>query len=307
MQRRDVVKIGAGLAVASAAVVGTASPAQAATIQDKAALVKAAFDTEIAKAGGTWQAKITLFDGATAVTAVDRSSKTVKPAASMNKLGIAIAVLDKVDRGELSLEDRVTLTSDIILTGSGFYFHQTKYGDELTVANILVAMLLVSDNTSVRLCGLVCPPAEINETLAAKGFVNTRVIPNPDNPSRMWLGDTTAKETNDMFRGLVNGKFLSASSTRFLTNVLRGLSGYHDGFRHDMSSAERARVAVKYGADDANRNESGVIYNASGVPVVVYALMAQLSSDQGNYGATHPVVKAHAALGRQILDIMDGA
>ena len=46
---------------------------------------------------------------------------------------------------------------DIILGGTGIYFLQTVYGDNLTIANFLTAMLLVSDNTAVRLCGLVCP------------------------------------------------------------------------------------------------------------------------------------------------------
>ncbi|WP_051704148.1 serine hydrolase [Glycomyces sp. NRRL B-16210] len=311
MERRGVIKLGAGL-TAGGAVLGTTSAAHAeqSTSQSltTAQQIKAVYDTEIAKAGGTWQGKVTLLNGTGApVTAVDHSSNSVKTAASTNKLGIALGVLDKIDRGELALDDRVTLTSDIILTGSGFYFHQTAYGDEITVANILVAMLLTSDNTSVRLCGLVCSPAEINETLAAKGFTDTRVVPNPDNPTRMWLGDTTAWETNDLLTRLAKGELLSAGRTSFFLNVLKGLSGYHDGFRRNMSSVERARVAMKYGADDANRNEAGVVYNAAGAPALVYAFMSQFDDHWGNYGATHPAVQAHAAMGRQMFDIVNTA
>lgn len=292
---------------AAGTVLGSASAAHGqastASVQDTAAAIKACYDTESAKAGGTWQAKITLLNGGTVTTAVDHSSTAVKTAASINKLGITLAVLDKIDRGELALDDRITLTSDIILTGSGFYFHQTAYGDELTVANVLVAMLLTSDNTSVRLCGLVCPPAEINETLAAKGFEVTRVVPSATNPNRMGLGVTSAAETNDLLHRLAKGELLSANSTRFFLNVLKGLSGYHDGFRRNMSSAERARVAMKYGADDAERNESGIVYNTSGVPVLVYSFMSQSTTNWGNYGATHPVVQAHARMGRKMFDL----
>ncbi|MEU6248419.1 serine hydrolase [Glycomyces sp. NPDC047010] len=310
MQRRDVVKLGAAV-TAAGAVIGTGTAAHAETSATQAAItadrIKAVYDAESAKAGGTWQAKVTLLNGGETVTAVDQNSASVQTAASVNKLGIALGVLDKIDRGELALDDRITLTSDIILTGSGFYFHQTAYGDEITVANVLVAMLLTSDNTSVRLCGLVCPPAEINEVLAAKGFDDTRVIPNPANPARMWLGDTTTAETNELLHRLALGELLSVNSTRFFLNVLKGLSGYHDGFRRTMSSAERARIAMKYGADDATRSESGVVYNTAGAPVMVYSFMNQSDANWGNYGATHPVVQAHAVMGRKMLDIVNSA
>ncbi|THV30912.1 serine hydrolase [Glycomyces paridis] len=311
MERRGVIKLGAGL-TAGGAVLGTGSAAHGAAAGEEArslaASIKRLYDAERAKAGGTWQAKVTLLDGANPpVAAVDHDSTSVQTAASMNKLGIALGVLDKIDRGELALDDRVTLDADIILTGSGFYFHQTAYGDEITVANVLVAMLLTSDNTSVRLCGLVCPPAEINETLAAKGFTDTRVEPNPANPSRMWLGDTTTAETNDLLHRLALGELLSAGSTRFLLGVLSGLSGYHDGFRRSMSSAERSRIAMKYGADDATRNESGVVFNTAGAPVLVYSFMSQFEDHWDDYGATHPAVQAHARMGRKILDLVDAA
>jgi beta-lactamase class A len=306
MQRRDVVKLGAAV-TAAGTVLGSASAAHgqasSATVEDTASAIKACYESESVKAGGTWQAKVTLLNGGTVTTAVDHSSTAVKTAASINKLGIALAVLDKIDRGELALDDRITLTSDIILTGSGFYFHQTAYGDELTVANVLVAMLLTSDNTSVRLCGLVCPPVEINETLAAKGFEVTRVVPSATNPNRMGLGSTSTAETNELLHRLAMGELLSANSTRFFLNVLKGLSGYHDGFRRNMSSAERARVAMKYGADDAERNESGIVYNTSGVPILVYSFMSQSTTNWGNYGATHPVVQAHARMGRKMFDL----
>ena len=311
MERRDVIKLGAAV-TAGGALLGSASAAHAeqstAQATTTAQAIKAVWDTETAKAGGTWQGYVTLLSGTAApVVAVDKSSKSIQTAASMNKLGIALGVLDKIDRGELALDDRITLTSDIILTGSGFYFHQTAYGDEITVANVLVAMLLTSDNTSVRLCGLVCPPAEINETLAAKGFTDTRVIPNPANPNRMWLGNTTTSESNDLLTRLAKGELLSAKSTGFFLNVLKGLSGYHDGFRRNMSSVERSRVAMKYGADDATRNESGVVYSAAGAPALVYSFMAQFTDNWGNYGATHPAVQAHAAMGRKMFDIVNAA
>ena len=64
---------------------------------------------------------------------------------------------------------------DIILGGSGIYHLHRVWGDQITVANFLTAMLLVSDNTAVRMCGRLVPALEINEILAAKGKVLQQV------------------------------------------------------------------------------------------------------------------------------------
>lgn len=79
---------------------------------------------------------------------------------------------------------KLDLTESIILGGSGIYHLHTVWGDEITIANFLTAMLLVSDNTAVRMCGRVVPALEINDILAAKGFVHTRVEPVA-NPNRL--------------------------------------------------------------------------------------------------------------------------
>ncbi len=219
---------------------------------------------------------------------------------SVQKLAVAVAVLDKVDRGRLDLAQLVDLTADVIAGGSGTYRLNTVWGDRITIANVLVAMLLVSDNTAVRLCGSVCPTAELNDILAAKGFVDTRVEPGP-RPDRFFLGTTTPRETQDLLRRLADGTLLSARSCSFLLSILRSKDGYHDGIRRTMSSAERSRVASKYGADfnhlGAARHEAGVM-----LPGLVYAFFAEGLPDLDNYGATHPAVEAHAVLGRALLD-----
>nr|WP_142036123.1 hypothetical protein [Stackebrandtia endophytica] len=69
-----------------------------------------------------------------------------------------------------------------------------------------------------------------------------------------------------------------------------------------MSSEERSRVAVKYGADDADRHEIGIMFNSVGAPVLVFSVFGQNADHQNNYGATHPLVRAHARMGRKMLD-----
>jgi beta-lactamase class A len=253
------------------------------------------YRAESARAGGTWH---TCVPGH-----VEDGADDVVHGYSVQKLAVAVAVLDKIDRGSLSPGDRVQVTAGDVLGGSGIYHLQGSWGDSITVAGFLTAMLLVSDNTAVRLCARVAPGPEINDTLAAKGFTHTRVEPSGD---RFFLGVTTPRETTDLLWRLATGTLLSPASTAFMLTVLRSAGGYHDGVRRTMSSHERHRVATKHGADfdtgGAARHEAGLMYAADGTPRLPYAMFATGLGDRDNYGATHPAVEAHAVIGRTMLD-----
>ncbi|MFG2063551.1 serine hydrolase [Micromonospora sp. NPDC048871] len=311
MSRRAV--IGAG--VATAALVATPGRAVAApgpvagpSIGTLPApeVIRRAYRKQKALAGGSWHTHVAMVGAAGGLNVVvDDDADRVTHGYSVQKLAVAVAVMDKIDRGELALGQRLDLTGDIILGGSGIYFLHTVWGDEITVANFLTALLLVSDNTAVRMCGRVVPALEINEILAAKGFTHTRVEPVA-NPNRFFLGVTTPRETHDLLWRLANKTLLSTRSSDFLLGILRWINGYHDGIRRDMSSAERSRVATKYGADydsrGAARHEVGIMFDPTGGPTLTYAFFADSLGDLDNYGGTHPAVRAHAVLGRTMFD-----
>jgi beta-lactamase class A len=251
-------------------------------------------------AGGDWAARISV---AGEVVVRDDDERVIK-GYSIQKLAVAVALLDKVDRGELELGRRIRVTPSDILGGSGLYHLQPVWGDELTAAGVITTLLVVSDNTAVRLCGRLAGGAEINDVLAAKGFVRTRVVPVED-PARFMLGDTTAAETHELLTRLAAGTLLREATTAFVLRVLRAGAGYQDGVRRDMSSAQRGRVATKHGADHeggrAARHEAGIVFTPEGTPGVVYSLFADGLGDAADYGPTHPAARAHAALGRAML------
>ena len=300
MNRRKALGIGIGGALAAA--VGTAQPAAAA---GGGSTLPEIYQRETAAAGGSWYSKVSVLDaGGTFQPVISDDADHVIDGASVQKLAVATAILDKVDRGLLAMDQKVTLTSDIILGGTGLYFLQGAYGDQITVAGFLTAMLLVSDNTAVRLCGSLCGTDETNAILAAKGFTYTRVEPG-SSPNRFFLGKTTPNEMTDLLTRLVRKTLLSTRSCNFMLGIMRCINGYHDGVRRNMSSEERSRVAVKYGSDDDRRHEVGVMFNTAGAPVIVYGFFAdQMFDDMNNYGSTHPAVQAHTALGRAMFDSM---
>lgn len=273
-------------------------------LRDYAAAVYRACSTA---AGGTWNAQITVAgsDG-TPMPAVQQRQDTVVEAYSVNKIAVATAVLDKIDRGELALDQRVDVTDEIIQPISdGIFCLDQAYPSSVTLGHVMAAMLTVSDDIAVRLCGLVCPGPEINEILVAKGFPNTQVQPVEGNPHRMYLGLTTPREMHDLLQGLLKGTVVSAPSADFLFSLIRSQIAFTDGIRQQMSSDERARVATKAGWFDDARNEAGVIFDTDGRPVLTYSMFAAGMADPDNFGATHPALRARAAMGRAWLSAVD--
>jgi beta-lactamase class A len=267
--------------------------------------VSGVYQYETARAGGTWNSYISVAnaDGTLGPAVADKAGEVVQ-AYSVNKIAVATAVLDKVDRGLLALDQLVEVSAGVVIPGGdGIFSLDGAHPSSVTLGHALVALLTISDDTAVRLCGLVCPARELNEILVAKGFPNTQVRPVA-NPNRFYLGTTTPGETHALLQALVQGTLLAAASTSYLLGVVRSPIAFTDGIRRCMSSAERLRVATKAGWFNDGRNEAGIMFDTAGAPVLTYALFAHGQADPDNFGATHPAVAARARMGRQFLDIV---
>ncbi|MGH3545432.1 MAG: serine hydrolase [Mycobacteriales bacterium] len=314
LNRRSL--FGLSAAAATTALVATAAASRAADEPQASAAptdardaVAASYGRETAKARGTWSSYISIpgTEGAATPVVQQRANDLVE-AYSVNKIAVATAVLDKIDRGQLRLDQRVDVSSDIVDDGGGVFGLDGAYPSSVTLGHVMAAMLTLSDNTAVRLCGLVAPAKEINDILTAKGFPKTQVEPLA-NPNRFFLGQTTPRETHDLLQKLVKGQLLSETSTSYLLKVLRSPIAFTDGIRLDMSTDERLRVATKAGWFKDGRNEAGLIFDGAGKPVLTYSLFAAgafagaAAANDANFSITHPALRARAAMGRVFLDV----
>lgn len=192
--------LGLGTVATAGTVLGAGTPASAAAMRPRAAAnaveaaswVAARYAQQSTLAGGNWQAYVTVANSSAApLVAVADEADTQIEAYSVNKIAVATAVLDKVDRGLLTLAQQVDVTASIVVPGGdGIFSLDGAYPSSVTLGHALANLLTVSDDTAVRLCGLVCPAAELNQILVAKGFPNTQVQPVA-NPNRFFLGTST--------------------------------------------------------------------------------------------------------------------
>lgn len=308
--------IGLGGTAAGGTLLGVgAATAQSETVGDAADKIARTYARAVEAAGGTWSSYIAVTNADGTVTpAVEERADEVVEAYSVNKLAVATAVLDKIDRGLLTLDQRVDVTADIVIRDTdGIFGLDGAYPSSVTLGHAMAALLTVSDNTAVRLCGLVCPAKELNEILRGKGFVHTQVVP-VTNPNRFFLGKTTPRETHTLLRKLVAGELLSAASTTYLLDAIRSLTAFTDGIRLRLTSDERLRVATKAGWFKDGRNEAGVVFGVDGSPLATYALFASgaftgspgVGDPAGDFSANHPALRARTKLGRTIVDAVAG-
>ncbi len=99
--------------------------------------------------------------------------------ASTVKVPIAIAILKKVEAGELSLDDEITLSKSDFVDGSGDLLWQ-KPGTKYTVKTLLEKMIKNSDNTAadmlIRLIGEKKFNKQIQQNMMSSGINNITTI-----------------------------------------------------------------------------------------------------------------------------------
>lgn len=102
------------------------------------------------------------------------------PQQSVSKLWVALAIFDRVDRGQLSLDSNVRVTyDDFTMFQSKIKNRVIKYGPQNeTVRNLLELAVTKSDNTANdKLMWLAGGPDAINATLRAKNINSVRFGP----------------------------------------------------------------------------------------------------------------------------------
>jgi beta-lactamase class A len=109
------------------------------------------------------------------------------PMASTYKVPIAVQLLHRVDRGEIQLDEMVSLRPADLHPGSGTLTDLfNKPGVALSVRNLLELMMLISDNTATDIClRLAGGPDAVNRRLSALGIAGVRV----DRPTLMLIMD----------------------------------------------------------------------------------------------------------------------
>ena len=226
--------------------------------------------------------------------------------ASVIKLPVLVLAFQMADRGELKLDERITITKEDFRGGSGiFRYHDT--GLQPTLRDVLLQMVITSDNTATDLSiAKVGGVARVNAWLRDKGYAPSTgsgpgggmrlvqttgelftkynaLTPTDDRNGKTnsdrtyWLGEISARATGQMLEAIEKKTMASPASCDAMLRMLRAQQAGQRRLNHYLS----VPVAHKTGDfPPVLANDVGIIYARSGSIVVSFLGNAIT----GNYG-----------------------
>ena len=143
-------------------------------------------------------------------------------AAGCMKLPIAVSLIKAVEDKKVDFMDKIKIQTSDKVYGTGIIheFNEREY----TVFELLVIMLIQSDNTAANKIIDIVGMEQINEDIIAMGLKNTR-LNRKTNDERTDITDieniTTAYDLSKIWKHLSNGTFLSKDNGQMLIDILR--------------------------------------------------------------------------------------
>jgi beta-lactamase class A len=199
--------------------------------------------------------------------------------ASTIKLPILCALESLVASGRVRWDERIRLRPEDKVTGSGV-LGSLEDGTDLTIRNLAILMIIVSDNTATNLITDRITADAVNEYLDSIGLTTTRYnrkvrgdgarLAEPSGWSRAGtleenrkygLGVSTPREMVRLLQMLEAGTIVSPAASKDILDIL-AKQQVRDGIaRH---APEDLRIVSKSGALDALRSDVGIVYTKGG-------------------------------------------
>ena len=183
------------------------------------------------------------------------------PMQSVFKYHIALAVLDLVDQGKLSLDQKVFIKKSELLpnTWSPIREKNPEGNFEMPISELIEYSVAMSDNVGCDvLLRLIGGPKVVHDFLISKGAKDTQIVYNEEIMQSEWKNQyenyTTMKSATRLLKDFYKGKILSKKSTEFLLAVMYRTS---TGLNKIVEQLPKyAKVAHKTGS--SGKNDAGL-------------------------------------------------
>ncbi|HQU07535.1 MAG: hypothetical protein B7X04_00130 [Parcubacteria group bacterium 21-54-25] len=191
-------------------------------------------------------------------------------AASVGKVPIALYLLYLVETNGARLEDRFVVSAEYYQPGSGVLSRLTP-GVELTLKDLVVLMLTVSDNTAADLLVKAHGADKINNYLTSLGFQKTQLGIKDDDFD---FGATTPREMAVMLEGIYSARYLNREHSDLLLQIMKecenqlGIKRLLPYTRRDGAKLETAN---KGGSHDRLRNDIGIVFTKQPYVIAIFS------------------------------------
>lgn len=217
------------------------------------------------------------------------------PTASLIKVAVLVTVYDLVAKGQLSLDDPITVLKIDQVPGSGViqYLHN---GTILTVRDAAWLMITISDNTATNLLLDRIIIRRVWNKMDSLGLHDTRVHSKSflrvasiamDSSVKYGLGVTTPNEMARLFELLARGKAVNPAADSAMLDILE----HNENGEKLQRYVYGVRAAHKSGETDQVRTECSLYYLRNRI---VACVLTKENVDQ-RYS---PDTEAHLTIGR---------
>ena len=214
------------------------------------------------------------------------------PMQSVFKYHIALAVLDLVDQGKLSLDQKVFINKSELLpnTWSPIREKNPEGNFEMPISELIEYTVAMSDNVGCDvLLRLIGGPKVVNDYIVSKGVKNTQIVYNEELMQSAWKNQyenyTTMKSATRLLKDFYKGKILSKKSTEFLLAVMYRTS---TGLNKIVEQLPKyAKVAHKTGS--SGKNDAGLTGAENDIAIITlpngktYAIAIFVSDSTESY------------------------
>ena len=190
--------------------------------------------------------------------------------ASTIKIAVMIEAFARVDEGKIKWTDKVVLTKEKKVSGSGILTELTD-GLSLTFRDAVNLMMILSDNTATNLVLDVLTADAVNARMESLGFKNIKIMrkvgsggeslagKDPEN-KKYGLGMATPREMVLVMEKLERGEIVSAAVSKEMIELMKREQG-RNAIGRSLSGVP---MASKYGALDRLRSAVGILYTKNG-------------------------------------------
>lgn len=179
---------------------------------------------ELEKQTGTWTAEtgIVLKDFETGRVWKKNPSGKFR-SASLIKVPIAAAVMEKLGEGGISLDDSLKVSKKNRVSGSGTLRWENN-GTQIPLGTVLFKMITESDNTATKMIVDRMGFDTITASLEHLGLNNTNVCPNISNMTSRKISDdsfTTPQDIAGLFEKIYKGGLVGREHSDYLLGILK--------------------------------------------------------------------------------------
>lgn len=238
--------------------------------------------------------------GVIGIAALDLSSgesfaindKLVFPQGSAIKIPILMEVWKQARQGAFRLEDKRPVPKQVMVAGSGVLQFFSDGGSELSIRDLAVLMIVLSDNTATNILIDLVGRDNINKTMASLGFEQTKVqrrMIDEAASARDEENLSTPSEAVRIMKLLHDGSFLDRKACDEMLEILKYPKG--GGIKRGLPAA--VPVAFKPGGIAGVETEWAIVY-AERRPFAVAVMQ--------NYGLTGDSLDPMKAVGALLYD-----